>query len=166
MSKRKSTVRTSNFSVLKWLGIGLAVLGLIYYFTFRESPGTAGTVSSDLTILKKNITSTATFFPISAGDIKMEVLALKAPDGSIRTAFNTCQVCFNSGRGYYIQEGDELVCQNCGNRFRTSEVEKIKGGCNPVPILESDKTDNGSNIVISAEFLQQNEQLFTQWGKQ
>ena len=45
----------------------------------------------------------------------MEIVAVKALDGSIRTAFNTCQVCYNSGRGYYQQEGNELVCQNCGN---------------------------------------------------
>lgn len=36
---------------------------------------------------------------------------------TIRTAFNTCQVCYSSGRGYYVQEGNVLVCQNCGNRF-------------------------------------------------
>ena len=33
----------------------------------------------------------------------LEVLAVKAPDGTIRTAFNTCQVCYGSGRGLYRQ---------------------------------------------------------------
>jgi len=40
----------------------------------------------------------------------MEVLALKAKDRTIRTALNTCQVCYASGKGYYVQEGDVLVC--------------------------------------------------------
>ena len=30
-------------------------------------------------------------------------------------------------------------------------VEKEKSGCNPVPILESDKKDDGTTITISAD---------------
>lgn len=119
----------------------------------------------DLIISKSDVTSTAKFYPYKTGNTNMEVLAVKAPDGTIRTAFNTCQVCYASGRGYYKQEGDELVCQNCGNRFRTSQVEKIKGGCNPVPIVSEDKTDNGSEITIPQEFLGQNKELFGNWRK-
>ena len=62
-------------------------------------------------------------------------------------AFNTCQVCYDSGRGYYVQEGDVLVCQNCGNRFSAEQVELIKGGCNPVPIDSENKTDDGTTIT-------------------
>lgn len=102
-----------------------------------------------ITILKKDITETASFIPYQIGDIKMEILAVKAPDGTIRTALNTCQVCWDSGRGYYKQEGDELVCQNCGNRFKISLIEKEKNGCNPVPVTSENKTDNGDTIVIS-----------------
>lgn len=93
----------------------------------------------------------------------MEVVALKASDGTIKTAFNTCQVCFDSGRGYYKQEGDVLVCQNCGNRFQADQVEQVKGGCNPVPIMKENKTDDGTNITISQDFLKQNKDLFANW---
>ncbi|MDR2445448.1 MAG: DUF2318 domain-containing protein [Spirochaetaceae bacterium] len=68
------------------------------------------------------------------GGTRLEVLAVKAPDGTVRTAFNTCQVCYASGRGFYKQQGTVLVCQNCGNRFRMSQVGLRSGGCNPVPI--------------------------------
>ena len=102
-----------------------------------------------ITIVKKNITETATFIPYQFGDAKMEIIAVMAPDGTIRTALNTCQVCWDSGRGYYEQEGDELVCQNCGNRFKISQIEKMKNGCNPVPITGKEKTDNGDTITIS-----------------
>ena len=78
----------------------------------------------------------------------MEVLAVKASDGSIRTAFNTCQVCYDSGRGYYKQQGKVVVCQNCGNQFKLDQIEKIKGGCNSVPIMKENKTDDSENIVI------------------
>lgn len=117
----------------------------------------------NIVIPKSEVTEIAKFYPVVVDGIKMEVLAVKAPDGTIRTAMNTCQVCYNSGRGYYKQEGDELVCQNCKNRFKISQVEKIKGGCNPVPILDENKTDDGTNITISGNYLEQNKDLFAKW---
>ncbi len=120
---------------------------------------------ADITIKKSQITENATFIPYNAGGVKMELIAVKAPDGTIRTAFNTCQVCYDSGRGYYKQQGDELVCQNCGNRFKISAVEKQKNGCNPVPILDENKTDNGTTITIPQSYLNQNKGLFSNWKK-
>jgi hypothetical protein len=121
--------------------------------------------SGDLVIQIKDITETATFYPVTVDGVKMEAFAVKAPDGTIRTALNTCQVCYDSGRGYYKQEGDVLVCQNCGNRFRTSDVEKVKGGCNPVPVLEDDKVVTDSTITIPAGFLQKAKVLFANWKR-
>ncbi len=123
----------------------------------------AGSRSGDLVIPKSEVTKTARFYPYQAGKTKMEVLAVKAGDGSIRTAFNTCQVCFDSGRGYYKQEGDELVCQNCGNRFLLDHVERVRGGCNPVPILKENKTEDHEKIVIPQVFLEANKGLFEDW---
>ena len=120
---------------------------------------------SGLVIQIKDITETATFYPAQVDGVKMEVLAVKAPDGTIRTAFNTCQVCYDSGRGYYVQEGDVLVCQNCGNRFRTSDVEKVRGGCNPVPILEEEKIVDENTITIPAELMQKAKVLFADWKR-
>jgi uncharacterized membrane protein len=116
--------------------------------------------SGDLRITKAEITSTAKFYKIVVGDVTVEVLALRAPDGTVRTAFNTCQICYTSGRGYYIQQGDVLVCQNCKSRFRASQVELIKGGCNPVPITAEEKTEDSSFIVIPKALLQKAAFLF------
>lgn len=114
-------------------------------------------------INKKDVTSTAKFYSYKSGNINMEVIAVKAGDGSIRTSLNTCQVCYDSGRGYYKQEGNYMICQNCGNRFNINQIEKIKGGCNPVPILEENKTDNGDTITISKEFLDSQKSYFENW---
>jgi Predicted membrane protein len=95
----------------------------------------------------------------------MEIIAVKASGGSIRTALNTCQVCYRSGRGYYKQVGDVFVCQNCGNRFKIDQVELIKGGCNPVPILDGDKTDSGDSIGISKAYLESAAPYFAAWKK-
>jgi hypothetical protein len=116
-------------------------------------------------IKKKDITAVATFIPYSYNGLKMEIIAVKASDGTIRTALNTCQVCFRSGRGYYKQEGEVFVCQNCGNRFRVDQVEKIKGGCNPVPVLGEDKTDLGDSIGISKAYLASVSPYFKVWKK-
>jgi uncharacterized membrane protein len=95
----------------------------------------------------------------------MEVLAVKAPDGSIRTAFNTCEVCYDSGRGYYKQEGDVLVCQNCGNRFQTGQVEVQSRGCNPWPIFAEDKTVTDESITIAYDFLSDSKEVFENWKR-
>lgn len=97
----------------------------------------------------------------------MEVMAVKASDGTIRTAFNTCQVCTGSPRAYYKQQGDTVICQNCGNRFKMNMIEQQRGGCNPIPIMKQEKTEDGTSITISKAFLEQNTGLFpSNWKTQ
>ncbi|MDR1013727.1 MAG: DUF2318 domain-containing protein [Coriobacteriales bacterium] len=119
----------------------------------------------DVVIPLADITEQARFYPADVEGTALEVLAVKAPDGSVRTAFNTCQVCFDSGRGYYVQEGDVLVCQNCGNRFALEDVEIQTGGCNPVPIFEGDKATGAEEIVVPAETLAAAKPLFADWKR-
>ena len=131
-----------------------------------EKPlGNAIASGDGIVIDKSEITEQAGFYSFNAGGIEMEVLAVKAPDGKIRTALNTCQVCFDSGAGYYVQEGDELVCQNCGNRFSPDQVGITGGGCNPVPITAGDRTEADGQITLSAEFLRQASELFASWKR-
>ena len=112
----------------------------------NKSKGAAVSEESDIVITKSEITETVTFIPARVGTINMEVMAVKASDGTIRTAFNTCQVCNGS--------------QNCGNRFSMDMIEEQRGGCNPVPIDE--KTENDETITISKDFITQNKGLFTE----
>jgi hypothetical protein len=120
---------------------------------------------ADIVILLSDVTETARFYPTTAEGVDLEVLAIRAPDGTVRTAFNTCQVCFNSGRGYYVQEGDNLVCQNCGNQFAASRVEIESGGCNPVPIFEGDKVTDDTTVTIPADYLKEARDLFEGWKR-
>lgn len=117
----------------------------------------------DLVIPINEITSEASYYPVEIDGLNLEVLAIKATDGTIRTAFNTCQICYSSGRGYYKQEGDVLICQNCKNRFSPDEVEVTRGGCNPVPIFSEDKTVDDTNITISNAFLKEATGIFENW---
>lgn len=117
-------------------------------------------------IEKSGVTQTATFYQyVTKSGMLMEVFAVRATDGTIRTALNTCQVCYGSGRGYYVQQGRNLVCQNCGNRFDIDQVGKVKGGCNPIPILGKDRLDSGDAIGISGKFLATMSPYFAKWKK-
>lgn len=165
-NQKVQTIQKSNKKTFAVVGVvALLILGFVLFKVVSGGEGNTGTAAGDLKIPKSEITETAKFYPYKVGKTNMEVLAVKASDGSIRTAFNTCQVCYASGRGYYKQEGNELICQNCGNQFKLDQVEKIKGGCNPVPIMKENKTDDGENLVISKEFLEQNKELFGNWRK-
>jgi uncharacterized membrane protein len=115
---------------------------------------------TDLIIQIADITENALFYPVDIEKMRMEVLAVKAPDGTIRTAFNACHVCYSSGRGYFVQEGTVLVCQNCGRRYRMGQVERQAGGCNPEPIFPADKTVTDSVIIISREYLKKAKAMF------
>jgi uncharacterized membrane protein len=119
----------------------------------------------DLVIRIAEVTENAVFYPVDIEGRRLEVLAVKAPDGTIRTAFNTCQVCYGSGRGFYKQQGTVLVCQNCGNRFRMSQVEVRSGGCNPIPIFPANKTVTETTITIRKDFLNEAKTIFARWRR-
>jgi hypothetical protein len=161
---KKNMQKKKNNKILIGAGSILVMFVLIQIVkSLAGGKSTSISIEGNLLIPKNSITTTATFYPYKVGNTKMEVLAVKASDGTIRTAFNTCQVCYSSGRGYYKLDGNTLVCQNCGNRFDPDQVEKEKGGCNPVPIFNENKTDDGQNIVISKEYLQQAKEIFSNW---
>jgi uncharacterized membrane protein len=68
-----------------------------------------------------------------ANGITIKYFALKSSDGVIRAAFDACDVCWPEGKGYH-QDGDYMVCRNCGQRFASVKVNEVKGGCNPAPL--------------------------------
>lgn len=143
--------------------------GLLSQKQAGDPPSGQGTnavqASGDMVIQKSGITATPSFFPYEIDGTDMEVLAVKASDGTVRTAFNTCQVCYNSGRGYYKLDGDTLVCQNCGNRFAADQVEQQRGGCNPVGITDEYKTETDQTITLKKDFFEQTRQIFANWKK-
>lgn len=76
--------------------------------------------------------------------ITVKYFVLKSSDGVIRAAFDACDVCWPSGKGYY-QEQDKMVCRNCGKRFASVKINEVKGGCNPAPL---NRKIEGDNLVI------------------
>lgn len=132
--------------------------------TDRDGNGAVTIASGEsLVIPTADITTDASFYPVEVDGTNMEVIAVKDSAGNIRTAFNTCQVCYDSGRGYYVQSGNYLVCQNCGNRFSMDQVEIESGGCNPWPIFAENKTVTADEISISYDFLVEAQGIFANW---
>lgn len=66
---------------------------------------------------------------------------------------------------YFEQEGDLFICQNCKNRFSSSDVGIVSGGCNLVPITENVYTEQDGVITIPAAFLEENAVRCTNWKK-
>lgn len=155
---------------LAWLLAGLLALGLGAQKLPGPTPpgpvlGGPHVKDNALVLPKAGIGAQAQFFPLTVDGLAMEVLAVRAADGSIRTAFNTCQVCYDSGRGWYVQEGDTLVCQNCGSRFGINKLELVRNGCNPLPITKEQKTETKDRIVIPAGVLASARKYFARWKR-
>ncbi|MCK5351448.1 DUF2318 domain-containing protein [bacterium] len=72
---------------------------------------------------------------------------LRSSDGVIRAAFDSCDTCWSAGKGYR-QEGDFMVCNNCGLRFASVKINEIKGGCNPAPLT---RTASGGKIIVKVK---------------
>ena len=77
---------------------------------------------------------------------------LKSRDGVIRAAIDACDVCYRSGKGY-VQDGDFMVCTNCGQRFASSRINVVKGGCNPAPL---NRRVDGKHLLISMADINKN----------
>lgn len=75
----------------------------------------------------------AKYFSYKAGKQTINYFILKSADGIIRAAFDACDVCWPAGKGY-VQQGDQMVCRNCGRKFDSVRINEVKGGCNPAPL--------------------------------
>jgi uncharacterized membrane protein len=95
------------------------------------------------------------------GKHTIRYFVLKSSDGIIRAAFDACDVCWPAGKGYY-QEGDNMVCRNCGRRFASVMVNEVKGGCNPAPLNRA--VENGK-LIIQIKDIQDGRQYFNFEGK-
>lgn len=127
--------------------------------------GVAATLNEegDVVIQIADITEKATFFEYDSNGTTIGLFAVKASDGTVRTALNTCQVCNGSPKAYFKQEEADFQCQNCGNLFSLDMIEQERGGCNPVPIMAEEKTVTDTEIIIPATYLDENASIFENW---
>ena len=116
--------------------------------------------SGNIVIDTTNIGSKATFYNYNADGTAIRLFAVKASDGTIRMAFNTCQVCNPSPKAYFVQNGKNFICQNCKNSFATDNIGKERGGCNPIPITTDERIDGENTITITKQFIESYKENF------
>ena len=147
----------------------LIVAGGVYFATYdrSENEPVAASYSSQNVASQVSLPATlfedgkARHFQHVAGDFKIKYFVLKSSDGIIRAAFDACDVCWPAGKGYY-QEGDYMVCRNCGRKFASVLVNEVKGGCNPAPLNR--RVENG-NVIIEVKDILDGRQYFNFSGK-
>jgi uncharacterized membrane protein len=99
----------------------------------------------------------AHFYKFEDGGKEITFFAAKAADGSIKTAFDACDSCYKSKKGYE-QQGDKMNCKNCNQKFAINRLgPNATGGCNPGYLPHQVK---GSNISITANDLKDGARYF------
>lgn len=92
----------------------------------------------------------ARFYKFQDGGKEIAFFAVKAADGSIKTAFDACDACYRDKKGYE-QQGDKMNCKNCNQKFAVNRLgPNATGGCNPGYLPHS---INGGSISISVNDL-------------
>lgn len=82
----------------------------------------------------------------TAAGREVRFFVMKSSDGVIRAAFDACDVCYRERRGYQ-QQGDVMLCRNCGRTFRSVDINVLQGGCNPAPL---ERAVIGDRVVLKA----------------
>ena len=123
-----------------------------------DSPTGNSIVSEDVVeIAVSEISSTAKFYSFDSNGIKINYFIVKGSDGEIRTAFDACDVC--GGRKGYRQQGNDMICNNCGRYFDIDSIGTMNkgGGCWPSYLRHEIK---GDNIVIQKSELSTGRRFF------
>ena len=135
-----------------WSGLGVALAALLVAVVFWWSPGGEPKQGQTLQSIAKDsqeiILAAAQFDDGKArhyshqlpDGVVVRFFVLKSGDGVIRAALDACDVCWRANKGYK-QDGDDMVCLNCGRRFASVKINEVKGGCNPVPLAR--RVDGG-----------------------
>jgi len=150
-------------------GVVLAAAAVAFYVTAKNQTGTAVNARG-----AKIVNGTAVVFPVSMfadgaarhfkyadGNRHIRYFILKSSDGILRVAFDACDVCWPANKGYY-QDGDVMVCRNCGRRFASVLVNEVKGGCNPAALKRYVENDT---LVIQIEDIRKGGQYFNFDGR-
>ncbi|MDY6824507.1 MAG: DUF2318 domain-containing protein [Thermodesulfobacteriota bacterium] len=135
-------------------GVAIVFLALAAGIFYWQTNGAAETAVSSSGVSTGNHTSGEVRYPLDmfrdgkarhfefqADTHTIRYFILESADGVIRAAFDACDVCWPSGKGYY-QEGDNMVCRNCGRQFASARINEVKGGCNPAPLKRSIRNEN------------------------
>lgn len=75
----------------------------------------------------------AHFYSYKGQGGKISFFVVKDMDGTLRAAFDACDVCYKEKKGYE-QKGEQMICKNCNQAFPVAKIGTVSGGCNPSPL--------------------------------
>ena len=105
--------------------------------------------NGDIVIREADISTDATFINYDVDGVTVQFIAVQDSGGVVRLGYNTCQSCSPSPRAYFAQDGDRLVCQNCGLSFTAENVGAGGYGCNPAAVTDAVRTEGNITIPVS-----------------
>jgi len=121
------------------------------YETVKESNGTIALPVAKLSDGKSH------FYKFEGGGKEITFFAVKASDGSYKTAFDACDSCYRSKKGYE-QQGEKMNCKNCNQKFAINRLgPNATGGCNPGYLPHQ---QNGGTVTIKASDLRDGARYF------
>jgi len=113
--------------------------------------GAARSANEGVSIPLSELSGKARFYEYkTAAGKTVRFFAVKSSDGVYRAALDACDSCFAEKKGY-SQEGEDMVCNNCGMHFHSSKINEVKGGCNPVGL---ERKVAGDTLNLSARELE------------
>jgi uncharacterized membrane protein len=139
--------------------LALAIGGGIFFMNQKGEDGSVAVATQPSGTSATEVTLPVTLFEdgkarhfqyVTKDGLTVKYFVLKSSDGIIRAAFDACDVCWKAGKGYY-QQGDFMVCVNCGRKFASVLVNEVKGGCNPAPLKRT--IANGNVVIAVADIL-------------
>jgi uncharacterized membrane protein len=145
---------TNNKKPVVWAGIVTLVLlvGAVSVLAFSLGKYEKVKVSDGVATIPvaKLADGKAHFYKFEDGGKEIAFFAAKAADGSIKTAFDACDSCYKSKKGYE-QQGDKMNCKNCNQKFAINRLgPNATGGCNPGYLPHQ---LNGDSVSISVNDL-------------
>ncbi len=164
------TGKKSRLPLLAAMVCSALLIGVTYYFIPKnknETLSVSSQTSYDVSATKVRYPASlfddgkARHYAYQANDITIKYFVLKSSDGIIRAAFDACDVCWPAGKGYY-QDGDYMVCRNCGRRFASNLVNVVQGGCNPAPL---NRAIENNQLVLYVDDILKGRQYFDFSGK-
>lgn len=117
----------------------------------------------NIIIDENDITTNVTYISYEYEGVTIGLIAVKDSKGNVKVVVNTCQSCGGSPYAYFVQVGNSIQCQNCGNLFAIDDLDNLVDyGCNPISI--EDLKENNGIITVGTEQLKRLKDKFENWN--
>ena len=118
--------------------------------------------NGNIIINEDEITEEVVYISYEYEGVTIGLIAVRNSEGKVIVVVNTCQSCGGSPYAYFVQVGNKIQCQNCGNLFAIDDLDNLTpDGCNPIGV--EDRTDKDGKITIGTEQLKQLKNKFESW---